>query len=113
MEVSPSLGSSTRGIVAMGSKMRGEGIRPAGLSYLILVKHSFGRSSPSTEMSGKIRSVRSRDDLPVFRRRSFRPKDHEMRHGEIRSKADEDGSELRYKNLNKIRKGDDRRGRQK
>src|SRR6476660_6718148 len=45
--------------------------------------------------------------------RSLRPKDHEMRHGEIRSKADEDGNELRYKNLNKIRKGDERRGHQK
>jgi hypothetical protein len=45
--------------------------------------------------------------------RSLRPKDHEVRHGEIRSKTDEDGNELRYKNLNKIRKGDERRGRQK
>ena len=36
-----------------------------------------------------------------------------MRHGEIRSKADKDGNELRYKDLNKIRKGDERRGRRK
>ena len=36
--------------------------------------------------------------------RYFRPKDHKMRHGEIRYKADEDGSELRHKNLNKIGK---------
>ena len=42
---------------------------------------------------------------------SLRPKDHEMRHGEIRSKADEDGNELRNKNLNKVRKDDERRGR--
>ena len=40
--------------------------------------------------------------------RSLRPKDHEMRHREIRSKADADGNELCYKNLNKIRKGNQR-----
>src|ERR1700682_2537854 len=45
--------------------------------------------------------------------RCLRPKDHEMRHGEIRCKADEDGNELRYKNLNIIRKNDERRGRRK
>jgi hypothetical protein len=36
-----------------------------------------------------------------------------MRRREICCKADEDGNELRYKNLNEIRKNDERRGRRK
>ena len=66
-------------------------------------------------MSGKILAVRPRDaTICQFSvDRSLRSKDHEMRHGEIRSKADEDGNELRYKNLNKIRKDNERRGRSK
>lgn len=60
-----------------------------------------------------IAADRPRDDLSVSVDQYLRPKDHEMRHGEICCKADEDGNELRYKNLNKIRKDDERRGRRK